>query len=654
MPDIWSRVKGWLSFRGPVGPKPLPVVGNIKTKCPEIPTLENYSGGAPQSYWKVFPSHPLGDQVYTPVDVKNLGKLLAEASPFLRQAQIRRGERVMTNLTVGAPSCQKKPPLPSVECKNAKNAVDNGKAVSDMIGFFVKSKYVAGPFMFPPMAGLRVNGLIGVVQDTKVRPCLNVSLPVGESFNDNIDDNQVEKVKMTSARSFGFSVMEAGRGAIMSKFDQCDAYKIIPSTVVDRRLQGFKWLDRYFVETQQIFGASTAVANYNILGQVILMLAKIRSEIPVRLVHQQLDDVPLVGPRWTSWCEEFTRNYGNVCEELNVSIARDDPMLEKAFRNQTRGKVLGIWFDTEMLCWKLPIEKKCKALSEIFDMFHDERTTLLKVQKLLGRLNDYCLMCPFMRSYKRSVIEFLSLIEKCDAKEVRIPKEVKKDMLVWWAIISDEEEWLPIHPREQAPTLVHKVFTSDAAGKPLNSDLSSRVGVGCVGLSESGRICLAYQMLWDSNVILNFCDTRGKRLGDKTTTLEAIGVLLPFILIPKLLRNQHVVVKVDNMGVVWGWEKQYLTGDSTASVILRCILLLSALLETVVHVVHVPRCSTWEARMADRLSRADTVSNSDKKLLESFKMAKLPPVFTNWLKDPKEDWNFPIKICDYVENILKN
>jgi hypothetical protein len=96
-------------------------------------------------------------------------------------------------------------------------------------------------------------------------------------------------------------------------------------------------------------------------------------------------------------------------------------------------------------------------------------------------------------------------------------------------------------------------------------------------------------------------------------------------------------------------EKQYLTGDGTASVILRCMLLLSAMLETVVHVVHVPRCSTWEAKMADHLSRLDTLNSNDKMLLDGFRFARLPTIFEDWLMNPTEDWDLPLNLCECVE-----
>jgi hypothetical protein len=66
---------------------------------------------------------------------------------------------------------------------------------------------------------------------------------------------------MCSARCFSYSIVEAGKNAKFCKFDQKDAYKNVPAKIEDLRLQGFECLGKYFVETRQIFGAKTAVAN---------------------------------------------------------------------------------------------------------------------------------------------------------------------------------------------------------------------------------------------------------------------------------------------------------------------------------------------------------------------------------------------------------
>ena len=43
----------------------------------------------------------------------------------------------------------------------------------------------------------------------------------------------------------------------MSKFDFVDAYKNIPATLADLRLQGFTWLGKFFVENNMTFGGET-------------------------------------------------------------------------------------------------------------------------------------------------------------------------------------------------------------------------------------------------------------------------------------------------------------------------------------------------------------------------------------------------------------
>jgi hypothetical protein len=98
---------------------------------------------------------------------------------------------------------------------------------------------------------------------------------------------------MCSARCFAYSVVEAGKGAWMCKMDMADAYKNVPCPLNDLHLQGFSWLGKFFVELRQIFGATTAVANYDILGNTVLTLVKAETEVPNEFVHRQLDDVPV-------------------------------------------------------------------------------------------------------------------------------------------------------------------------------------------------------------------------------------------------------------------------------------------------------------------------------------------------------------------------
>ena len=85
---------------------------------------------------------------------------------------------------------------------------------------------------------------------------------------------------------------------------------------------------------------------------------------------------------------------------------------------------------------------------------------------------------------------------------------------------------------------------------------STNVGMGCVGLNKEGDI---------------FFTSQTEFLGCNTTTLEFAGILIPFLSCPKLLMNQRIVVKVDNIGCHFAWETGYSRTDATASILVRTL-----------------------------------------------------------------------------------
>jgi hypothetical protein len=98
--------------------------------------------------------------------------------------------------------------------------------------------------------------LMVIPKGENYRPIINMSLPEGVSFNDNLDKSKIEKVKMWIARDFSYTLKDAGKDSRFSKYDFKDAFKNVPARKEDWRLQVFRWLGRYFFETQMIFGAT--------------------------------------------------------------------------------------------------------------------------------------------------------------------------------------------------------------------------------------------------------------------------------------------------------------------------------------------------------------------------------------------------------------
>ena len=92
---------------------------------------------------------------------------------------------------------------------------------------------------------------MAAVRKTKVRPIMNLSSPKGNSLNDAIDMDTVQKIGMSSPKIFAEELVKAGKGALFSKSDIVDAYKLIPNAVQQWRLFGFKWLGKYFLTKQK-------------------------------------------------------------------------------------------------------------------------------------------------------------------------------------------------------------------------------------------------------------------------------------------------------------------------------------------------------------------------------------------------------------------
>jgi hypothetical protein len=54
-----------------------------------------------------------------------------------------------------------------------------------------------------------------------------------------------------------------------------------------------------------------------------------------------------------------------ICRDINIELAEDCPDFEKAFTDSTYGKVLGKFFDTEQMAWKVPDNKRKDLAKEI-------------------------------------------------------------------------------------------------------------------------------------------------------------------------------------------------------------------------------------------------------------------------------------------------
>jgi len=284
-------------------------------------------------------------------------------------------------------------------------------------------------------------------------------------------------------------------------------------------------------------------------------------------------------------------------------------------------------------------------------ILNSKNLVLKQFQELMGRLNDVGQMCPFLQGFKSNLNDVLSKLH--NLPNVKLTHESKNELFVWANFINDCTEWQHIAEPYNGIPIAHKVFSSDAAGCADSSQCEGKIGCGNVGFSYDGIVIFAYQLFWPDEILRLARDEKLCRVGNKTTTLEFLGIVLPFLIVPRELRSQHILVKVDNIGCYFGWLNKQVPGDKMASILVRALHLISSYLECRIHIDHLPRNSSWDAQLVDRLSRDKSTTKKDRDLLRSFDLPRVPETLLEWMRDPTEDWGLPMRLLEYVQAICE-
>ena len=476
-------------------------------KNSEIPKLDNYVSDPDRKFWEFFPKKEMPKSAETIIDIDMLERKIVEARSGMTASEYRRAVKTVKDLRCGAEAYQKSE-LPPIRTVNAKSAYDNGEMLTDTIATWVKKGFVAGPFEVPPTAGFRANPLAVVVRNGKIRPILNMSGPIGKSFNDNVDRDKLERLHMGTAKQFSFALKDAGKDAVFSKFDICDAYKLMPAKVEDYRLQGFFWLGRYFVETRQPFGGVPAPCNFDRLGNTKDLIVCILSGTPRNLVFRALDDSPCVTPAGSSQIDKFSTAMRNICAEVRIPLAENCPLAEKAFEKVKKGTVLGIGFDSSRMEWFLSREKAEKVIRRCLTLAAGHHSDLKQIQQVMGSVNDLAQMAPLLRFYKRSGNAFLRKFNGNEDILLAVPEEVKLDMDVIAKVVESSMGGLPIASKHFLPKLSAIQFYTDAAGasfsvvggkRPYHNNHGK--GVSCIAGSSKNDVRAWTRLSWPEKLL---------------------------------------------------------------------------------------------------------------------------------------------------------
>jgi hypothetical protein len=241
-----------------------------------------------------------------------------------------------------------------------------------------------------------------------------------------------------------------------------------------------------------------------------------------------------------------------------------------------------------------------------------------------------------------------------------MPPQARIDLKIWAAAIVDSARSFPIPHRPLPPSFNSLHFVSDAAGaryikirkKKIPCETPGDRGAAAIGICPSGAIWLCSRVTWPTHLLMYAKDEKGKAYGCKSTTLEMVGLLLPIITVPHLLQGHKLCFHVDNIAVVHGWANRGVKRDKSASILIRTLHLVASFLGCIVHVRHLPRMSTPDARLADRLSRKHTTRRIDTLRIRQAIKPPIPPALARWLRNPKVDWDLPMNTLRDVQDLL--
>jgi hypothetical protein len=542
--------------------------------------------------------------------------------------------------------------LPGITCKNAKSAIEHGEMMTDTIASWVKKGVVAGPFAKKPLENFRVNPLMAVAQKDKVRPILNLSSPKNRSFNDAVKETAIAKLEMSSAKIFGEEIFRHGPGAVFAKYDIKDAYKLIPGDPDQWQCFGFRWLGRYFYDTTTVFGSKSAPANFDALPETLVNIVCTTQNLPKRMVHRQLDDVPIVSAKDSGLTKKFADAYMDLCEKIGVPLAEMCPDREKAFGPGTCGTVLGVRFDSENLQWSWSQEKVDRAIRVIDDFLLKTFCKLKEVQVLHGKLNDFAQMHVFMNGFRFHIVQLLANFGDDEKTRKLVGSALKNDLWIWKKCINTAVRGFPIPEPWCRPPITARKFVSDAAGAAFaeagneNRTKAGDRGVASIGFGKKIFFCGGTK--WPFSLLTRARDEKGALLGRKSATLECVGLLIPFLTDPKSVKNCYVLLHVDNISLIYGWEKRYVKNDQHASLLVRCLHVIEAFLECRIFVEHVKRMSTDMAVLADHLSRESTTTAADLACIQHLHWHELEGPLKDWLSNPVLDWQLPRKLVTWL------
>ena len=226
---------------------------------------------------------------------------------------------------------------------------------------------MARPYTHLPHADLRCSG-VGVVpkKSGKLRLIMHLSTPQGTSINDGISQDEFSLHYMAVDDAVRL-LHRHGKGALSSKVDLRNAFRLCPVAQSDWPLLGIQWDNAFYVDKFLPFGLRSSPFLFNRLADALCWVATNRFNVH-DLLHYLDDLLTVQPPQPPNYARrQFHTTLLAVMEHLQVPLAKGP---DKVCPPSTIVTFLGIELDSQAWEMQLPAPKLLELKSTLDSWVH--------------------------------------------------------------------------------------------------------------------------------------------------------------------------------------------------------------------------------------------------------------------------------------------
>ena len=218
-------------------------------------------------------------------------------------------------------------------------------------------------------------------------------------------------------------VNSLGTGALMSKIDLKNAFRLIPVRPNDWNLLGMQWRGKFYIDTFLPFGLRSAPFLFNQLSTAIHWILQHKYSIH-HLLHY-LDDFFTAGAPASQECSNNLSAMLSLCQRINAPVKPS-----KVEGPTTLLTFLGILIDTSTMTASITDERKQDLISSLQSLLQHSKCTKRQLLSLIGKLSFACKVIPAGRIFLRRLIDISCSVSRLH-HHIKLTKEAHLDMY-WW------------------------------------------------------------------------------------------------------------------------------------------------------------------------------------------------------------------------------